>query len=126
MVRIELDKNGLLCYKGEYLNGKRNWKGKEYMNEDGTYIFYQRVKELQYMSAYLNIKFEGEYLNGKRWNEKGFDYKGNIIYELKNGNYYAKDYIIENLIEFEGFYLNGEKNRKGKKYLNGKLKFEGE
>ena len=43
-------------YKGEYLNGERNGKGKEY---------------------YWNkqLKFEGEYLNGKQWN--GIGYEGN-------------------------------------------------
>ena len=41
-----------LEYEGEYLNGERNGKGKEY-NNDGELIF------------------EGEYLNGKRWNGKG-------------------------------------------------------
>ena len=48
----------------------------------------------------LKIKFEGEYLNGKR-NGKGreYDYEGNLIYE--------------------GDYLNGKRKRrtKRKKYL---------
>ena len=39
-------------FEGEYLNGERNGKGKEYQ-DDG------------------NLKFEGEYLFGKRWNGKG-------------------------------------------------------
>ena len=41
-----------LIYKGEYLNGERNRKGKEYDYES-------------------RLKFEGEYLNGKKWNRKG-------------------------------------------------------
>ena len=44
-----------LIYEGEYLNGKRNGKGKEY-NYDGY------------------LKYEGEYLNGKRLIEKGEEY----------------------------------------------------
>jgi len=41
-----------LIYEGEYINGKRNGKGKEY-NLEGKIIF------------------EGEYLNGKKkWNGK--------------------------------------------------------
>ena len=36
-----------MIYEGEYLNGKRNGKGKEY-DSDGE------------------LKFEGEYLNGKK------------------------------------------------------------
>ena len=43
-----------ILFKGEYLNGERNGKGKEYY-EDGK------------------LKFEGEYLNGKR-NGKGKEY----------------------------------------------------
>ena len=48
-------KNDVLIYEGEYLNGKRNGKGKEY--------------------NYINneVEFEGEYLNGKR-NGKGKEY----------------------------------------------------
>ena len=37
-----------LVFEGEYLNGKRNGKGKEYV--------------------YNELVFEGEYLNGKIWN----------------------------------------------------------
>ena len=33
-----------------------------------------------------NIKFEGEYLNNKKQNGKGYDLLNNIIYKLKNGN----------------------------------------
>ena len=48
-------------FEGEYLNWKRNGKGKEYIN--GKLIF------------------EGEYLNGKRWNGIGkeYNYKGKLI-----------------------------------------------
>ena len=45
-----------LRFEGEYLNGKRNGKGKEY-NYNGK------------------LSFEGEYLNGKR-NGKGKEYDG--------------------------------------------------
>ena len=58
--------NGKLKFEGEYLNGKRNGKGKEY--------FY-----------YGGLKYEGEYLNGKKWNGKGYDESGNLIYKLNNG-----------------------------------------
>ena len=43
------ENNGWLKFEGEYLNGKRNGKAKEY---DGDLIF------------------EGEYKNGKKWNGK--------------------------------------------------------
>ena len=72
-------------FEGEYLNGERNGKGKEY-NDDGE------------------LKFVGEYLNGKIWNGK-----------VKEYNYY------NGKLEFEGEYLNGKKNGKGKEYYENKL-----
>ena len=33
-----------------------------------------------------NIQFEGEYLNGKRWNGISYNYNGEKEYEIKNGN----------------------------------------
>ena len=53
---------------------KRNGKGKECF--DGK------------------LKFEGEYLRGKRWNGKGYDQSNNVIYELKNGNGHVKEYDL--------------------------------
>ena len=50
-------------FEGEYLNGKRNGKGKEYyFNSD--------------------LIFEGEYLNDKKWNGKVKEYDyGILIFE---------------------------------------------
>ena len=61
-----------MIFEGEYLNGEINGKGKEY---------------------YYNgeLEFEGEYLNGKKWNGKGY-FQDNIIYEIKNGNCFIKEY----------------------------------
>ena len=59
--------NDSFLFEGEYLNGKRNGKGKEY---------------------YWNGKmiFEGEYLNGKR-NGKGKEYyDGNLSFEGEYSN----------------------------------------
>ena len=53
----ENDYDGKLRFEGEYLNGKRNGKGKEY-DYDGK------------------LRFEWEYLNGE-WNGEG-------IYYIKN------------------------------------------
>ena len=54
------------------------------------------------------IRFEGEYLNGKR-----------------NGKW--KEYNDNGNLEFDGEYLNGKRNGKGKEYdYNSKLLFEGE
>ena len=103
--------NGSKKFEGEYLNGQRNGQGKEYFTDYET-----------------KIRFEGEYFQGKRWIGKGYDRKGNIIYELKNGKGYIKEYHnYNNVISFEGEFYNGERNGKGKDYYtDGKLKFEGE
>ena len=120
-----------LLFEGEYFNGKRNGKGKEY---------YYNGK----------LQFEGEYKNDLKWNGKGYDPDGKIVYELIDGNGKVKEYsgsfsklIFEgdylngkkngngkeyffDIVIFEGEYLNGQRNGKGKEYHYGKLKFEGE
>ena len=97
--------------EGEYLNGERNGKGKEYF-----------IKETK-----NKLLFEGEYLNGKRWNGKGYDSDGTIKYELKEGKGYIKEYNYFGNLIFEGEYSNGERNGEGKEYYqDGKLAFEGE
>ena len=87
--------NDKLIFEGEYLNGKRNGKGKEY-NEYGELIF------------------EGEYLNGKK-NGKGkeydkklkLEYEGEYLNGERNGK--GKEYYCNGILKFEGEYLNGEK-----------------
>ena len=97
----EYDEVGELIYEGEYLNFKKNGLGKEYYFD--------------------KLIFEGEYLNGKRWNGKGYDINNQFAYELNNGKGYVKAYESR----FEGEFLYGERNGKGKEYdFDGKL-FEG-
>ena len=56
------------------LNGKKNGKGKEF-NKSGKIIF------------------EGEYLNGKRIEGKGYNKNGNVILKIrKNGK--GKNFMI--------------------------------
>ena len=62
-----------MILEGEYANGKINGKVKEY-NDDGS------------------LKFEDDYLNGKRWNGKAKDIGNNFL--------------------FEGEYVNGKGNGK--------------
>ena len=74
-----------------------------------------------------NISFEGIYLNGKKWEGRGFDKLNNIVYELKGGKGFVKKYDDLGELIFEGEYLNGLINGKGKEYyFTDKLKFEGE
>ena len=129
-------KSNYLLLEGEYINGELNGKCKEYFNSG-------------------NLIFEGEYKYGKKWNGKGYDIDGNIIYELNNGkskgyikllnfldyhmflkyegeilngdkNGYFKEYDFLGNIFFEGEYKNGKKNGKGKEYYSNNLIFEGE
>jgi len=77
---------------------------------------------------FKNIKYESEILNGKFWNGKIYDSNNNIIDEWKEGKGFVKEYDKKGNILFEGEYINGERNGKGKEYndYNYKLIFEGE
>ena len=114
--RERLQKNSKLTFEGEYLNGKK-WNGKGKIYNNGK------------------LAIEVEYLNGKIWNGKGYNKRGIKKFEINNGKGYIKeyDYYIGILI-FEGEYLNGERNGKGKEYYKNdnlfyafdNLYFEGE
>ena len=72
------------------------------------------------------LEFEGECYFYQKWNGKGYDEDGNVIYELKNRTLKVREYNDIHLV-FEGEYLNGEKNGKGKTYYKDcKISFEGE
>ena len=97
-----------MIFEGEYISGERNGKGKEYYS-DGELLF------------------EGEYLNGKKWNGKGYNENGYIAYELKNGNGFVKEFCDnDDDLLFEGEYKNGEKNGKGILSNYYGIEFEGE
>ena len=83
------------------MNNKRNGIGKEY-------------------DKYGNVKFEGLYVNNKKWTGKGNNYT------LENGKEFVKYYNNKGNLLFIGEYENGERNGKGKEYIKGKLAFEGE
>ena len=100
-------KSDNLLFEGEYSNGKRNGKGKEYY-KDGK------------------LRFEGEYLNRVRLNGKLYDNYGNFYCDLNNLNGLVKKYSLRGELEFEGEYLNGKRNGKGKEYIFSNLIFEGE
>ena len=38
------------------------------------------------------IKYEGEYINLKRWNGNGYNLSHNIVYQLKEGKGLVKEY----------------------------------
>ena len=68
------------------------------------------------------------------FNGYGKEYGSNLMQLLFEGEYLngqrngkGKEYYYDGKIQFEGEYLNGERNGNGKKYnKNGKLKFKGE
>ena len=142
---------GRLKFEGEYINGIRHGKGKEYNYKgeliyEGEYLFNYKIKGKQYINE--KLEYEGDYLNGKKWNGKGYDEKGNIIYELKNGTGKIREYDIFSNLHYEGIYLNlcgdgkefnkdykifegeycnGKRNGKGKEFNKmGYMIFEGE
>ena len=134
-------------FEGEYKKGKRNGKGKEYFNNfydndiyellyddfnkntikfEGNYIDGEREGEgIEYFEN-GKIKFKGEYSKGKEKNGKGFNIKGEVVYEIQNGEGNIKEYDFRDHLEFDGEYKNyqywnGKRSIYNKK---GELKFE--
>ena len=90
-----------LVYEGEFVNGKKSGKGKEYLNGrlifEGEFLNGQRNGKGKSYSYKNGIKvLELEYLNGQIWNGIEYDSKGNIFYEIKNGKL-RKKYDRENI-----------------------------
>ena len=127
----ELYYNNKILINGEKLNAKKQGKGKDYDRDgnlvfEGEYLYNRKWKGKEY---YKNgkLRFEGEYLYDKKWNGKGYDNNGNKIYELINGNGPVKEYPKDfDFPSFEGEYLNGKRNGKGKEYNFDKINFVGE
>ena len=71
------------------------------------------------------MEYEGDYSYNKKWNGKGYDENGNIIYELINGNGKVKEYDNYGNLKFEGIYLYNNK-LKGKEYFKERVEYEGE
>ncbi len=69
--------------------------------------------------------YEGDYLNGKKWNGKGYNYNSNMIFEIKNGKGEIKEYNDNCILILEGEY-KWRKKRKRKEFYSGILIFEGE
>ena len=117
----EYNYEGHLLFKGEYKNGKRNGKGSEYYYNDGKIKF-----EGEYLynflfkgKLYINetLEYEGEFLFNRKYNGKWYDKNGNIIYELINGKGKVKKYDFVGKLLFVGEYFNGKKHGKGKEYF---------
>ena len=93
----EYHDNGIIKFEGEYLNGKKNGKGKEYYDNgklkfEGEYLKGKRNGKGKEYNDNGSLKFEGEYLNDRKWKGEGEEY----------------DYF-GNLL-FKGKYLDGKQN----------------
>jgi len=121
--------SGTLKSEIEYINGVKI-KGKEFDSHgnlifDGEYLYGDKLKGKFYINR--KLEYEGEFLLDKKWSGKGYDKYGNVIYELINGNGNVKEYTsYGGSLIYEGEYLNGIRNGKGKEYENCKVVFEGE
>ena len=50
---------------------------------EGEYLYNFKIKGKEFNEG--RLEYEGEYSCDKKWNGKGYDKDGNIIYEIKNG-----------------------------------------
>jgi antitoxin component YwqK of YwqJK toxin-antitoxin module len=150
----EFDEDGNLIYEGEYLNGQRNGKGKEYIMflnyqfRNFWFCYYTTKYPKNEKSDEIKLIYEGEYLNGKK-HGKGKEYDevdGHVVFEgeylngkkwngksdeINRYGYYDYEYDSnhsgKNKLIFKGEYLNGKRNGKIIEYfMNGNIKFEGE
>ena len=94
------DFNGFLEFEGEYKNGERNGRGKEYKGNqkafEGEYLNGKRNGKGKEYYAYGDLLFKGEYLNGER-NGEGEEYL-----------WYGR--CTTSFLSFKGEYLNGKRN----------------
>ena len=102
-----------LEFEGEYLNGERNGKGKEYISFGGL-IFegeYLHGKRNGKGKEYYNdgkLKFEGEYLKNKKISGIKYVIRDGIVYEI---NFDRKiHYYNDELLNFENdnLFKNGK------------------
>ena len=52
----------------------------------------EKGKNIIHLIPMRRIKFEGNYLNGKKWNGIGFNFIGKPDFEIKDGNGIIKEY----------------------------------
>ena len=120
--RYDLD-NNIIC---EIKEGKGfdiiDFNGAKFENE----YLEGKIKKIKAYDKNNRLKYEKEFNNDKIWNMKVYDENSNVINEIQNGKGLIKEFDEYLSLEFEGEYLNGERNGKGKEYIIDELKFEGE
>ena len=84
----EYDNLGFILFEGEYLNGQKNGFGKEYdeyehrLIFEGVYSNNKKINGKEY-NRKVDLEFEGEFLDNKRWNGKikEYDYCKKLVIE---------------------------------------------
>ena len=93
-----------------------------YLEFEGEYYKGYKKRGKDYIKGILIYK--GIYLLDKKLEGKGYGKDGNIIYVLKNGEGFIKEFDnILNLI-YEWEYKDGKRNCKEKYYYNDILRYE--
>ena len=95
--------------ENEYIDGIL-LKEEEYNNDgelinESEFLYGWKRKGKDYIKG--KLEYEGEYLFYRKYNGKGYDGNGNIIYELIHGNGKVKEYDGKERLIFDGEYLNG-------------------
>ena len=113
----EYNYNGEVVYEGEYFKGKRNGKGKLYINK-------YNCGDLKYAGEFLNNKKHGKGIEYENYQRS--KYVGKFFNGKREGK--GKEYIDKNFhyyLIFEGEYYNNYRLKGKEYYENGKLKFDG-
>ena len=110
----------IILFEGEYINWKKHGKGKEYydIEFDEYYNYYNRNND----NNYGQLKFNGEYIKGKKINGKAYNKKGYEILILNNGK--GKEYFENRNLQFEGDYINGIRWNGQGYNINGEKEFQ--
>ena len=127
----EYDYSGNLSFEGNYIDGELKGNVKEYYSDgkisfEGEYSLNKRNgfgKEYYYDGK---LKFDGKFLYGRKWEGKGFNRDGKIIYKLNDGDGYVQNYLDNGELISEYSYVKGVITGKGKEYAEGKIIFEGQ
>ena len=107
---------GYTGYRGEYLNGKKHGKGKEYV--DGELVFegeYANGEKNGKGKEYLHgkLEFEGEYINGKKSGKEYFITSIKKLQKDISKEYNNKEKKIAFEFEIRGIKEDFEKNLNG-------------
>ena len=127
-LNITLETYMVSCGKRVEINGDY---GKEYLIKEeilifeGQYHLMRRHGQGKELYSNGKIQFEGEYINGRRWNGQTYTFNGIKEFDLINGEGYIREYNIHGIKTYEGDIVNGVKDGFGKEFSQGKIEYEG-